>query len=511
MIKKAVLLAIILVALSLGSAFAIQIDSLASKQGPTGTGLPVNVFVNPGGLGDVLIYGYYNVRDNNETIFTVTNTASVGARVRIRFREAATQTATSSTDPMVAEGCDNGSQEVLDFDICLSKNDMWTGQIVSDSNGAGRLFSTDIDTFVQTSPAGPSNPNPAVIFPTAYPSGAEFKFGSNNTISSITADQTREGYFEVIAERQLSDQCGGSGQPKCTCGDLLDVEPDGVTAIPVDSLSSPNEGLGVGNVLMGHTYIVNLSTSSTFAYAATALGDFNFNDITNNLTFNRPNLKADNGDTPGSIGSVNYALTKSNLMSIYDVESQFNGKTQLIVNFPTKWATHFDYFEEGGECDLGPLGSSVEETGDDIFDNPRVKVMVYDDKEKSPQSSCEFSPCPLGTDVTLPNEVNVIDINGSGIFTSDGLVAVATSFDFGWINIDLTNANTGVPTPLHLTACDATDFPLACTTDGSGSAPDAAVTHGLPAIGYAVMNFAGGNFSGLIPLQYSTQIDPEGN
>ncbi|HXX56508.1 MAG TPA: hypothetical protein VEI96_00740 [Thermodesulfovibrionales bacterium] len=512
MFKKAVFITMLLLALSFGTAFALNIDSMSSRQtlaDPTAlpSGTPVNVFVNPGGLGDVLIYGYYNVRNNNEVIFTVTNTATVGARVRIRFREAATlvQTVGGPTIP----GCDNGSQEVLDFDICLTKNDMWTGQIQSDSNGAGRLFSTDTDTFIQASVATAGNPNPAVIFPTAFPGGVEFKFGTSNL--GITADQTREGYFEILGERQLSSACGTTGLPDCTCGDLLDVDANGAPIDTVATGGGPAGGVDVANVLMGHAYIVNLGSSATFAYAATALADFANADISNSLTSARPNLKQDSES--GDIGPVNYALTKSAVMSIYDVEAGLNGKTELIVNFPTKWATHVDFFEsEENECDPGPLGTSAEEVGNDIFDDPRVAITVFDDAEHSPTSSCQFSPCPPGTEVKLPHEINLIDINGSGIFTSDVVTKIATAFDFGWIKINLTTGATGAPAVPHLTACDASDGPPAiCSTDGTDPDPGggSAVSHGLPAIGYAVMTFGGSDFSGLIPLQYTTQIDPE--
>jgi len=118
MIKKAVLLAILFVALSFGSAFALEIDSLISGNPATNNNdvnaSPARVFVNSGGLGDALLYGYYNVRGGNETFFAVTNTdKTYGARVRIRFREAATLTMLDR--PL---DCSNGSQEILDFDIC---------------------------------------------------------------------------------------------------------------------------------------------------------------------------------------------------------------------------------------------------------------------------------------------------------------------------------------------------------------------------------------------------------
>lgn len=174
MIKKAVVLAVVLVALTLGSAFAYQIDSLGSGQ--EGTAPSTNVFVNPGGTGDVLLYGYYNVRDGHQTFFSVTNTDSTsGARVRIRFREADTLT---STDDITIPGCKNGSQEVLDFDICLSENDVWSGKIL-DVNGVATLKSSDDDTAIQVAgDVNDCNDDASVCkdsFAAGYPGGQAFK------------------------------------------------------------------------------------------------------------------------------------------------------------------------------------------------------------------------------------------------------------------------------------------------------------------------------------------------
>ena len=433
MFKKAVLIAVLMVALSAGYGFAAQVDSLASSVGPAA---PTQVFVNPGGLGDALIYGYYNVR-GRDTFFTVTNTDTVnGARVRIRFREADT----------ISSIC-NGSQELLDFDICLTPGDMWSGMITTDSAGAGRLFSNDKDTYVVVSPA----PAPAVIFPTAYPNGAQFKFGSLNPQAGITADMTREGYFEIIAERGLTEvTSGGNCGPNLTDNPLTDV----------------------GNVLMGHLYMVDTASSETFGYAATALGDFSIVPLSGagvDIGSPQPNFRDNSEDA--TIVPVNYALTKSELTSVYDLQADVAGATQLVVTFPTKLYTH--------SC----------ASADDIFDDPRVKIIVYDDAENSPTSTCEFSPCPTGTDVSLPDEVNVIDINSSAVFSSTVTTEISTPFSFGWIDVNLVDTNTTAPSPLHQTQFNGGLTSL-----------------GLPALGYAAHSFVGGNVSGMIPMQYKSNI-----
>ncbi len=340
---------------------------------------------------------------------------------------------------------------------------MWSGQLVANSTGT-TLIGRDNDTFVQV---GDNTATDIGIFTTMFPSGVAFKFGADNL--NITGDQTREGYFEIIQEDQMDENCNQptADDPKpsnpCTCGNQRD-------------LRTPIE-----NVLMGHTYIVNTATTSIFSYAATALADFDASGLVFTINSNRPNLKDDSED--GTITPVNYALTKSQIMAIYDIQSSIDGKAGLIVTFPTKWATHIDTFT-AGKCDAAPS---------DIFDDTSVKVTIWDDAENAPTVTCQFSPCTTPTPVDLPNEVNLVDINSSGIFTSDGIVPVATAFDFGWINIDLVNngsASTPV-SPAHFT-----------TFQGQ-------TTNGLPAIGYSVETFAGGSFSGLVPLQYTTNVTVE--
>jgi hypothetical protein len=236
---------------------------------------------------------------------------------------------------------------------------------------------------------------------------------------------------------------------------------------------------------MGHAYTVDLSSGATFSYAATALGNLASGDLRSPINSNRPNFRDDNETGVSDITPVNYALTKASLSAIYDIEAGIGGKSDLIVTFPTKWATHIDTWDSTDKKCLS--------TPSDIFDDTSVKITIWDDAEHAPTQTCQFSPCVSPVPVELPDEINLVDINSSGIFTSDVVVPVATAFDFGWINIDLvTNGSATTPvSPDHLT-----EFPA-----GSGN-----ITRGLPVIGYALETFGGAKFSGLIPLQYNTNV-----
>ena len=50
-------------------------------------GLANAVDLNPDGLGQVLIYPYYTVNKNQDSLFTVVNTTGIGKAVKVRFLE----------------------------------------------------------------------------------------------------------------------------------------------------------------------------------------------------------------------------------------------------------------------------------------------------------------------------------------------------------------------------------------------------------------------------------------
>ncbi len=422
MFKKAFLTLLVVAfgVIAFGIAHADQIDAMQTNTGPA---LPAtqDVYVNPGGLGDFLIYGYYNVRDNRDNYFNIVNTdVSNGVRARIRFKEAAD-----------IDTC-GGSREILDFDICLTPGDVWTG-VIKNVNGNAVLFSPDDDTYVDVAQMRGQK---TVIFPDEFPNGVAFKDEAQGNIG-ITADDTLEGYFIVIGLNELSLVPGN-------CGDQTDALTE------------------VDNVLFGINYAVDMDNLATNAYNATALGDWGNTVYLTPLTDAAPEI----GDGQDLLTGVNYALTKSNAYGVYDLEADIAGKSELIVNFPTRRES----------CGLG------------LFDDDRVLITVWDDEENSPVSVCEFSPCPQGVDNNLPYEVNVIDLNNSNMFTSTVEVPLSISFEYGWINIDFTQAATTGPIASHAT-----------TMDGITS-------FGLPVIGYVAVDIANGESTHMLPLQYSSDI-----
>lgn len=125
------------------------------------------VSVSQGGVGDALVYGYYNVRSGNVNLFSVVNTAATyGVRANVTFNDAVSGSALKT------------------FDVCLAPHDIWLA-LISISNGRVLLSKVDEAAIDPGSGAGP--------FPAA----------------GIDLGTTGEGFFTVIAKNAITGMISG--------------------------------------------------------------------------------------------------------------------------------------------------------------------------------------------------------------------------------------------------------------------------------------------------------------
>jgi len=457
----AVLIALFVLA-GFGIASAAQIGGLASNAGPA---LPptLNNFVSPNGIGDALIYNYYNARGGNATFFTVVNTDSVnGIRARIRLKEAADINPNGLCSTEEARS----SFEILDFDICLSANDMWTGFIVDSGNGA-MLCSVDDDTLIQVNTDSNSDLN-GKPFVTDFPNCVLTKFGAAGLAAgNIKADDTLEGYITIFAERTIAG------------------EPDTCFCTTTGGCTDTNIGAPT-NSLFGNTAIISAAPAvSSFTYDATAIGSFAGGDIFDDVTSNKPDF----GDGQDTIFGVNYILAKTDLVSVFDLQGT---QTEFIVTLPTKEVTREVIDPTTLSCGLG----------NDIFDDTTVTFTFFDDKEHTQTGGgCNFSPCLPAANDHLPFEVNaVLPRTGNSIMPHGTnpndiansievlpLLADQMVFDFGWVDINL---NKSGDTPAHLNP-----FP--------GTGPTATAM-GWPSLGLTLLDVTGAG--GVFPMQFNVSV-----
>jgi hypothetical protein len=156
------------------------------------------------GTGQVLIFPYYNTNNGFVTQISLTNTTEYFKAVKVRFRES------------------KDSNDTLDFNIYFSPYDSWTG-IVRDNpnNGKANIITTD-ETCT-------------------YPAKELLQAGVDfiDLYTAVDAEDTSEGYFEVIDMGTIADGPG----PADDDFDYAEIDADG--------------NLGNGNTELGDRIVVD--------------------------------------------------------------------------------------------------------------------------------------------------------------------------------------------------------------------------------------------------------------
>jgi len=417
---------------------AMAIDSLKQNE---------PVVINPGATGDALIYGYYNVR-TSLNLFTIVNTSSTaGAKVRFVFRAGA------------------DSEEVLDFAVCLSENDVWTAFLINNGTTAAICTSSLLDTDTVTSPTL-TGCNPFII-----PAG-----------STLTNNDLQEGYFEALGFSSLPGYDKNSSTTTApVAGDVTNltfqsnyIHTATDCANWYDSATSSSDVAGVvGNVLYGNNTIIDLE-SPLETYSANAIA----------VAYASEGLPVvDPGPskevTLSTLGSnagcddIEGAMEKTDIISTYDLVSAIDGQTAVIITFPTRGECHGkDSSTSTGEANIFNCKKNDPTSGECLSYCSPVTATVYDQAENALQST-GFSPAG-GT--CLPWEVNVLELGDSDVWPNSSLAqGITVNGALGWIDIFLTPPVT------------------------TGGSPD-----GLPAFGYTTQNYAGGAASYMTQTAYKS-------
>jgi len=314
------------------------------------------VMLSSRGTGQVLIYPYYTV-NHQQTLVSVINTTAHGKALKVRFREA------------------YDGREVAGFNVYLGPYDSWVGAVFdtsSDGSGAAAIATNDNSCTV---PAFPLAPVPGTLHALTF-SNANYSQGDYGTPTGTDHGptdlaRTREGFFEIIEMGEVVDQASGS--PK-TLEAITPVNgtPPGCAQVrnawaPID-LSSPGgywttnamaDLLAPAGGLYGAAGIVDVSLGTLYAYDATAIDGFS--DVVQNSAPGdpKPNLstaitdsahdiasayvpignamiKADYGASAQSIDAVSAVLTVDRIYNEFDIEPGLGAATDWVVTFPTK-------------------------------------------------------------------------------------------------------------------------------------------------------------------------------
>lgn len=245
-----------------GSANAAYDGSLMTRSDATG------LQFSEGGVGHQLLVPYYTVQDGNMTVIHLVNTdTSNGKAVKVRFRGA------------------SNSDDVLDFQVFLSPQDVWTAAVTAGSDGTAQIVTADNTCTVPR-----LNPGVAQPFVTT-------RLNPN----SDKAEQTREGYVEIFNIADIPNTKSNvfavaanpsagatatansqlytltkhkNGVAPCSAGgtDWTALEQIAITDFTGKEADAAKVGFNTPTGgLYGDWYIINVPKTTTFSGGATAL------------------------------------------------------------------------------------------------------------------------------------------------------------------------------------------------------------------------------------------------
>ncbi|WP_026331424.1 hypothetical protein [Thioalkalivibrio sp. ALE11] len=454
------------------------------------------VNVNPDGLGEVLLYPFYSVEGGNDTYVSVTNTTDQVKAVKVRFIEAM------------------NSQEVLDFNLYLSPNDMWTAAITDDGDGGAELVTQDTSCAPGLNPGGEAF--------------RDFEFSQSDD-SVRDRGRTREGYVEIIemgvldpADSAIAAQYDGAihtseGVP-ANCDALNQAWDGGVWSTEEDEgiISTDGEGQRLTGGLYGSGTIINPADGTNATYSATALDGW-FPDDARSLHTNpgslSPSLASgreealifNNGELVeldffetepnAALNAVSAVLMHDSIANDYNTDPLVGAGTDWVMTFPTKR----DYVN-GADAPHAPF-TEAWKTVTSTACEP-IDISYWDREEREPGTTgIELSPQPPGDPgEALCYEANVMTFNESNVLYGSDRVRrdLSTDFDAGWLEMSFAESGQKLE-----------DF------DGNA-------IYGLPVIGFAVQNLRNdavedgvmANYAGLVNHKGTRDIesaDPRGD
>ena len=475
-----------------------------SALGVVGTAQAVSV--NGNGLGQVLIYPYYTVRSNSvgnpyQSLISVVNTGQSARIVKVRFLEG------------------KNSREVLDFNLFLSKNDVWVADVIPTADGAG-IFTPDKSCTVPTVSANPAAPTPFVNY--AYT-------GSNSDGGDPSLDRTREGYAEIISMADvftgtptyttITHALGSTpGTPDCNPAilkspNLTTLNPQLASDVgPVDS------GWIMADSLFGGITMLNVGSGVDVSVEATALAAWNTtiggNSGPNFVTLFPegsilPNLAAVSPETSvvtngrstyvtdwttssNAVDAVSAVLMHDAVYNEFLLDAATKSQTDWVVTFPTKWAYYSGTITDSSGTVVGVPVTKLFQRNflgtkgacDDVV------ISRFDREEKTVSSSSTFSPPPPTATDSICWEANVITFNNTNVFASKNLQNIPTTFEHGWVKLGFPVITSLSPVRHRLVGGASTIF----NTQFSSTFFDPATTfNGLPVIGFAASTYVNGN------------------
>jgi len=442
------------------------------------------VYQDPNGLGQALIFPYYTVQSSSgnpfNTYLSIVNTTSQGKAVKDRFREG------------------KNSSEVLDFNLFLSPNDVWTAAVVpadTTTTGPARIVTGDNScTSPQIVPGG---------------TGVDFRnyayVGAQADNAGTGLDRTREGYVEMIEMGTVT-------------GALLTAITHNSAGVPANCAAARVTGLGATSIaaptggLAGSYTLINVANGADAGGNAIALANFSAGAIytevgteTTNLGSADPVAVAVTNSPTGTVvytstfgagrgfDAVSATMQHISVINEYALDTVTRSNTDWVMTFPTKRfyvttaaaATPFtNKFTSSGACEA-------------------ITFNFFNREEAGQQANPgDFSPTPPGASPdSLCWESTVLSIRNGASHNPTGTtsgplgslnttpVNVTAGFQNGWARINFVGTN-AVTTGVTSTTGTSTNV-----NTGIAAAAGPQVYRGLPVVGFMIRTLFNGTLS----------------
>lgn len=368
------------------------------------------VNINPDGLGETLIYPYYTVRAGTDTLISVVNTSMTEVKaVKVRFLEG------------------ENSQEVLDFNLYLSPNDVWTAAVVDDGTAA-RMFTEDVSCTVPGIPA----------------EGVQFRsFAFAGDSGNQTLDRTREGYLEIIEMGVVTNATFAAAATHPVTCSILTASWNGGTwsASPNFGITEPTGGL------FGGASLINVEGGFDAAYNADALDAFSATPLHTQPGSLNPSLNAanppvsnvfNNGTVVTStwdegVDAVSAVYMHNFIMNEYILDQATLSGTDWVTTFPTK-RFYVGRADVDPAVDLGHDNPFTTPFANGVACEP-ISLNLYDREETTTEQPLDFSPLPPVGGNALCWEVTIITFNNSNVLSSILSENISSPFENGWLRL----------------------------------------------------------------------------
>jgi hypothetical protein len=439
------------------------------------------------GVGEVLLFPYYTVRNGWDTYVHLTNTSTDTVLAKIRFREA------------------KNSREVRDFNLILSPNDQWTGAVTIDGSGA-KLVSYDTSC---TSPILPlvdeATGRREIGFTSIGYDGSDANYHYDN--GGLGLGRTQEGHLEVIVMGVSSASTSSSantieynakhvstaaGYVPRSCATVDAAFVQGTDTANLSSYSGFSTFSAPTNVLKGYSTLINVASGIADGVAPTAIANFQntqpiiyqpgslFPSLADGTLPATANFIDDTGNgtlvsaapIAASEDAVSLLLQRRYVLNEFSTAAAANVKSDWVITFPTK----YNYVDDGGVASTA--GTAIAPFSEwfakqpDVLSNHTGKSCVSiqldqfgrEEQAVASTSSTAFSPRPSGpSGAQLCNEVNVLTFNGSDLLGSSVKaydVSTTSVGSAGWARLRLAPSSVTLAGEGDLTAGGVTYFGL---------------------------------------------------